>query len=76
MSMARSHPQGITCNVPERIDILLDLFRQQATTEIIEFLHQLREQVVIGFVGGSDFVKINEQLSVNGINGAFHSYSP
>ena len=76
MSMARLHPRGITCNAPERIDILLDLFRQQATNEMIELLRQLREQVVIGFVGGSDLVKISEQLSVNGINGAFHSYSP
>jgi len=43
---------------------------------MIEFLRQLREQVVIGFVGGSDLVKISEQLSVNGIDGALHSPSP
>jgi len=33
-------------------------------------LKELRKKVVIGFVGGSDFVKISEQLSVNGENGA------
>ncbi|KAI6044254.1 eukaryotic phosphomannomutase [Pisolithus marmoratus] len=42
--------------------------RQQATTEVIDFLRRLKDQVVIGFVGGSDFVKISEQLSVNGTN--------
>ncbi|KAG6334191.1 hypothetical protein ID866_4891, partial [Astraeus odoratus] len=42
--------------------------RQSASAEMIEFLGKLREQAVIGFVGGSDFVKINEQLSVNGVN--------
>lgn len=50
------------------VDGTLTAPRQQATNEMIEFLRQLREQVVIGFVGGSDLVKISEQLSVNGID--------
>lgn len=68
--MARSQRQGMMYDVPECVNILFDSIRQQATNEIIEFLRKLREQVVVGFVGGSDLVKISEQLSVNGINGA------
>lgn len=33
-------------------------------------LRDLRKQFVIGFVGGSDFRKIQEQLGVTGNNGA------
>jgi phosphomannomutase len=33
-------------------------------------LRELRKQVAIGFVGGSDLVKISEQLSVGDINGS------
>jgi phosphomannomutase len=36
---------------------------------MIQFLRALRKNVAIGFVGGSDFVKISEQLSVGDING-------
>jgi hypothetical protein len=37
---------------------------------MIQLLRALRKNVAIGFVGGSDFVKISEQLGVGGINGA------
>ncbi|KAI6001005.1 eukaryotic phosphomannomutase [Pisolithus orientalis] len=50
------------------VDGPLTLPRQQATTEMVDFLRKLKDQVAIGFVGGSDLVKITEQLSVNGIN--------
>lgn len=35
---------------------------------MIEVLRELRKKLVIGFVGGSDFAKISEQLSVGGKN--------
>jgi phosphomannomutase len=36
---------------------------------MIDLLRALRKKVVIGFVGGSDLVKITEQLTVAGSNG-------
>ena len=36
---------------------------------MIQLLRALRKNVAIGFVGGSDLVKISEQLSVDNING-------
>ena len=38
---------------------------------MIELLKELRKKVVIGCVGGSDFKKISEQLSVGGKNSEF-----
>jgi phosphomannomutase len=38
---------------------------------MLETLQQLRKRVVIGFVGGSDLVKITEQLSLAGEPGVF-----
>ncbi|KAF8350984.1 hypothetical protein F5887DRAFT_935393, partial [Amanita rubescens] len=35
-------------------------------------LRALRKQFMTGFVGGSDMVKISEQLSVGGSDGAVH----
>jgi phosphomannomutase len=35
---------------------------------MLDLLKELRKKVVIGFVGGSDLVKITEQLSVRGNN--------
>lgn len=32
-------------------------------------LQKLRHKVAIGFVGGSDLVKQQEQLGINGVNG-------
>jgi phosphomannomutase len=42
---------------------------QKAPLEMLELLKELRKKVVIGFVGGSDLVKITDQLSVTGNNG-------
>ncbi|KAI5999494.1 eukaryotic phosphomannomutase [Pisolithus albus] len=50
------------------VDDTLTPPRQPATTEMIDLLRKLKDQVVIGFVGGSDLVKITSQLSVDGIN--------
>lgn len=32
-------------------------------------LEKLRRKVAIGFVGGSDLVKQQEQIGINGVNG-------
>ena len=44
---------------------------QAVSPEMLTLLQKLREKVVIGFVGGSDLVKQQEQLGVNGLNGIF-----
>lgn len=36
---------------------------------MLVILQKLRQKVAIGFVGGSDLVKQQEQLGVNGLNG-------
>ena len=38
---------------------------------MVATLRALRKKAVIGVVGGSDFVKISEQLTVSGSNGMF-----
>ena len=43
---------------------------------MLAVLRDVRKKVVIGFVGGSDLVKITEQLQVPGIDGAFSVPSP
>lgn len=48
------------------VDGTLTPARQGASLETIQLLRDLRKKVVIGVVGGSDFVKISEQLSVHG----------
>ncbi|KAL7413652.1 phosphomannomutase [Mrakia frigida] len=50
------------------VDGTLSLARQAATVEMIETLKKLKEQCTIAFVGGSDLVKISEQISVHGID--------
>ncbi|KAF8479761.1 eukaryotic phosphomannomutase [Russula ochroleuca] len=50
------------------VDGTLSLARQSATPEMLELLKELRKKLVIGFVGGSDLVKITEQLTVTGNN--------
>ncbi|XP_012937793.1 uncharacterized protein LOC101864387 [Aplysia californica] len=40
-------------------------FFQKVTAEVREFLSQLKEKVLIGVVGGSDLVKIAEQMGGN-----------
>ncbi|OAX38976.1 eukaryotic phosphomannomutase [Rhizopogon vinicolor AM-OR11-026] len=50
------------------VDGTLTPARQSASPEIIQLLRALRKNIAIGFVGGSDFVKISEQLGVGDIN--------
>ena len=42
---------------------------QPATPEMISILRELRKHYVIGFVGGSNLSKIQEQLGLTGNNG-------
>ncbi|KAH9975914.1 eukaryotic phosphomannomutase [Lactifluus volemus] len=44
------------------VDNTLSLPRQAASPEILELLKEIRKKAVIGFVGGSNLVKITEQL--------------
>ncbi|XP_066292203.1 phosphomannomutase 2-like [Branchiostoma lanceolatum] len=44
------------------VDGTLTAARQQITPAMEEFLMKLKEKVVVGLVGGSDFVKIAEQM--------------
>ncbi|KAH8815030.1 eukaryotic phosphomannomutase [Xylogone sp. PMI_703] len=44
------------------VDNTLTLARRPATPEVIELLYKLRQQVAIGYVGGSDLTKQQEQL--------------
>ncbi|EJD48020.1 phosphomannomutase [Auricularia subglabra TFB-10046 SS5] len=48
------------------VDNTLSLARQPATKEMLDILHELRKKTVIGFVSGSDIVKIAEQLGPYG----------
>jgi len=50
------------------VDGTLTPARQTASLEMLELLKELRKKLTIGFVGGSDLVKITEQLSVTGNN--------
>ncbi|KAJ7132111.1 eukaryotic phosphomannomutase [Mycena epipterygia] len=50
------------------VDETLTRARQPVSPEMVEVLTALRKKYVIGFVSGSDLVKISEQLSVNGSN--------
>ena len=42
---------------------------------MVKFLRELRQKVAIGFVGGSDFAKISEQLAMDGRNGLCRSFN-
>ncbi|KAJ3787562.1 eukaryotic phosphomannomutase [Lentinula aff. detonsa] len=50
------------------VDNTLTLARQTITPAMTKVLQELKKKAIIGFVGGSDFVKISEQLSVNSSN--------
>ncbi|KAH8831737.1 phosphomannomutase [Flagelloscypha sp. PMI_526] len=50
------------------VDGTLTPARQRVTPEMLETLHGLRKKLVIGFVGGSDLSKQQEQLAVDGKN--------
>ncbi|XP_042481624.1 phosphomannomutase-like [Macadamia integrifolia] len=44
------------------VDGTLTAARKVATPEVLDFMQKLREVVTVGVVGGSDLVKISEQL--------------
>ncbi|KAK7056227.1 Phosphomannomutase 1 [Paramarasmius palmivorus] len=50
------------------VDGTLTPARKDVHPDVLDVLRKLRERVVTGFVGGSDFVKIAGQLSYNGSN--------
>ncbi|KAI0731293.1 eukaryotic phosphomannomutase [Earliella scabrosa] len=50
------------------VDGTLTPARQSITPENLAVLRELRKKVVTGVVGGSDFVKVSEQLSIGGSN--------
>lgn len=45
---------------------------QAASPEILELLKELRQKAVIGFIGGSNLVKITEQLGNSGQKEPLH----
>ncbi|KZV96391.1 eukaryotic phosphomannomutase [Exidia glandulosa HHB12029] len=57
-------PRNIICLFD--VDLTLSLPRQPAKLEMLDLLAELRKKCAIGFVGGSDFKKISEQLSPDG----------
>ncbi|EIW84078.1 eukaryotic phosphomannomutase [Coniophora puteana RWD-64-598 SS2] len=50
------------------VDGTLTPARQQASPAMLELLSKVKRKIAIGFVGGSDLVKITEQLSISGNN--------
>ncbi|KAL3829642.1 hypothetical protein ACJIZ3_018444 [Penstemon smallii] len=50
------------------VDGTLTAPRKVATPKILEFMQELRKVVTVGIVGGSDLVKISEQLGKSVIN--------
>lgn len=50
------------------VDGTLTAPRQAATAKMLEFMQQLRKVITVGVVGGSDLVKISEQLGAGVIN--------
>ncbi|CAN6648790.1 phosphomannomutase [Trichomonascus vanleenenianus] len=58
----RTHPKTI---VLFDVDGTLTPARQEITPEVKQALEQLRDKVVVGFVGGSDLSKQKEQLGDN-----------
>lgn len=48
--------------------------QQHASEEMTQMLRDLRKECVIAFVGGSDLVKIEEQLAVPGEKGWFRNF--
>ncbi|PNX86775.1 phosphomannomutase D1 [Trifolium pratense] len=48
------------------VDGTLTAPRKGATPEMLKFIQELRKIVTVGVVGGSDLVKISEQLGQTG----------
>ena len=63
-SFSERKQPGIVCLFD--VDGTLTPARQQVSDEMLKVLKALREQVAIGFVGGSDLSKIREQLQLPG----------
>ncbi|MBW0483152.1 hypothetical protein O181_022867 [Austropuccinia psidii MF-1] len=59
-----SRPLGSTLVLFD-VDGTLTPARRSASPEMLALLRKLRQKVVIGFVGGSDLVKIREQLETS-----------
>ncbi|KAL4621859.1 hypothetical protein ACB098_06G206500 [Castanea mollissima] len=57
------------------VDGTLTAPRKGATPKIVEFMRQLREVVTVGVVGGSDLVKISEQLGKTVIDDYDYAFS-
>ncbi|KAI8974551.1 eukaryotic phosphomannomutase [Trametes punicea] len=53
------------------VDETLTPARQRVSPEMLSLLRQLRKKVVIGVVGGSDYTKISEQLTLPGSSSNF-----
>lgn len=53
------------------VDGTLTPARQDVSQGMLTLLQKLRTQVAIGFVGGSDLPKQQEQLATNDVNGKF-----
>ncbi|THH12079.1 hypothetical protein EW145_g249 [Phellinidium pouzarii] len=51
------------------VDYTLSLPRRRISPDMVGLLHNLRKQVAIGFVSGSDLNKMQEQLADSGNNG-------
>jgi len=60
-----NRPQGTTLVLFD-VDDTLTPARRPVSPEMVKVLQQVREKAVIGFVGGSDLVKIREQLEATG----------
>ena len=74
MSSASSYPALKERPIKETlvlfdVDDTLTPARQHVSGEMIAMLHALRQQVAIGFVGGSDLPKQQEQLASGDVKG-------
>lgn len=67
MALSLPHARCASCLSPCQ-QVLKRTSLQSASDEILDLLKELKKKVAIGFVGGSDLVKITEQLSVRGNN--------
>ncbi|KAJ1392619.1 Phosphomannomutase, partial [Sesbania bispinosa] len=51
-----------TLTAPRKVSISPGTKDTVATPEMLEFMQELRKVVTVGVVGGSDLIKISEQL--------------
>ncbi|KAI8462773.1 MAG: eukaryotic phosphomannomutase family protein [Monoraphidium minutum] len=57
------------------VDGTLTVPRKEATSDMLAFLQELRKHVTVGIVGGSDLVKIQEQLGSNALTAYDYVFS-